>query len=452
MVQEGNIQYQSYSTLSQSSFEAKSENVRFEQSTEAKSEFRSEEKSSLVQSSETAAATQKKMSICSQEIGKMHMDAQSMVKHLQEILEDQDHQDRCPSPTPLDEAMKLASQEAERAQAEVQRISEEAIQKVEQEKQWANYQAEGKEIVNQHLQKVKETGVAFLRSHSTPVSELEALYEQQQNEIESQKQRIISLGSAKENEVNEDKKKEIEELIIASQKQIIESQEKQKEIERKKHVRFQEEAEVKRRESLQVQQLEFEDTRRIREAQQIEQEQRRRYEEAQKRSVEEKQQLQDLNPNRLFGLEALRESARTPVATLEAYEREDNMSQKTEKIFHTYEQLIQSEDDIQAELAVKPETPKPLPPIRPLTPAGRIGSPFPGSIPLAEKSLLLKNIQGIQFEFDQANPKKPEPKKFKLPDLRNLGKAKPLTFAQTPSAAPSVPAAPKPEPVVEKKN
>lgn len=447
MVQEGNIQYQSYSTLSQSAFEAKSENVRFEQSAEAKSEFRSEEKSSLIQSSEVAASSQKKMSICSQEIGKMHMDAQSMVKHLQEILEDQDHQDRCPSPTPLDEAMKLATQEAEKAQPEVQRISEQAIQKIEQEKQWANYQAEGKDIVNQHLQKVKDTGLAFLRSHSTPVSELESLYEQQQKEIESQKQRIISLGSAKENESNEDKKKEIEEQIIASQKQIIESQEKQKEIERKKHVRFQEEAEVKRRESLVVQQLGFEETRRIREAQQIQQEQSRRYEEAQKRSIEERQQIPGIpEPNRLFGLEALRESAKTPVAALEAYERDDNMSMKTEKIFHTYEQLIQSEDEIQAELVVKPETPKPLPPIRPLTPA-RTGSPFPGSIPLAEKSLLLKNIQGIQFEFEQANPKKPEPKKFKLPDLRNLGKTKPLTFSQAPSSE----TVPKPEFAAEEK-
>lgn len=357
------------------------------------------------------------------------MDTQNVVKQLSEILEE-----RCPSPTPIDEAVtRVANSQASK---------DEEIQRIEQTQQWRNYQSNQ---VTKNLT-MQSSGLAFLRSHSTPVAELEALYEQQLTEIEEQQEIIKKLGVQKRMSVDETQIRLFDNKITESQNEIMQKQKRLEEIERKKRVRFEEEEEI-RRGSLQVDEQEVrplqmveqqrvqqqEEERRVQNQQQKQrQEPERRAQDDQRRKLEEEARLDEQRrweaeeQNRLMHAEALRERARTPVADLEAYERHDEMSRKTEAIYHTYEHLVQAEVEEEMEnLNVVTQ--------RPVTP-NRSMSPFPGSIPGAEKSLLLKNIQGIQFEFDL---KKPEHKQFKLPDLRNLSNVKPYAPSADPTSVPT---------------
>lgn len=371
------------------------------------------------------------------------MDAQNVVKQLSEILEE-----RCPSPTPIDEAIKRV------VNSEISK--DEEIQRIEQTQQWKNYQSNQ---VTKNLI-MQSSGLAFLRSHSTPVAELEALYEQQQREIEEQQEIIKKLGVQKRMSVDETQIRLFENKIMESQNEIEQKQKKLEEIEKKKRVRFEEEEEI-RRGSLQIevdqQQGPPQDTQKIqkqeedRRVQNVQQKQRqepeRRAQDDQRKKLEEEARLDEQRRweaeerNRLLHVEALREHARTPVADLEAYERHDEMSRKTEAIYHTYEHLVQAE--VEEELEHLTEATQ-----RPVTP-NRAISPFPGSIPGAEKSLLLKNIQGIQFEFELNAPKKPEPKQFKLPDLRNLSNVKPYAPSSSEAIPPPPEVQPPPPPVVQ---
>lgn len=457
------IQYQSYSTVSQSSYASASasQSVSFGGSTES---------SSYESSEMSQSQTHKKMSLCSQEVNTLHMDTQNVVKQLSEILEDHE---RCLSPTPIDEATRRAAQSTEVSR-------EKGIQKIEQQEQWRNYQTK---IVNKNLS-IEGTGLAFLRSHSTPVAELEALYEQQQKEIEEQQVIIQKLGNQKRMSIDETQIKQLESQIMESQNEVAQRQKRLQEIEKKKRVRFEEEEEIRRgyhqTEEADQQKLQEEERnkeaerkheeerQRLREEERIKNEQQQKQlQEASRREADERKQAEEIRRRQeekrrrdeedhrhMLSVEAHRERARTPVADFEAHDRHDGMSRKTETIYHTYEHLVQEENE-EAELSTEKEA-------RPVTPS-RAFSPYPVSIQSAEHSLLLKNIHGIQFEFELNDHTKPEPKIFKLPDLRNLGKTKPYApprqatepapaINQSASLQPelSTPAAPVQDPVALK--